>query len=351
MKPPGRRERFGKQFAANLALRIEQARVAVAEAQTGVIRRKLVSGRVVSGEGGPGADRAWRLALARSARDLLKLQLDVVALTLEQRSLAELLELPPERALIGIIEGPGQTMGLWVACPVVLAALIEVQTLGRVTNVPALHRKPTRTDAAMVAELVDVTLKTLEAGLAEDPDLVWAGGFRYASFLDDPRPLGLLLEDEPYRVLRTDVSLGAGAKAGVILLVLPAEGRGEHPVLPVAKPADTDPGPVFAVQLAERVTGADSQMEAVLARLTLPISVLMALQPGEVLPLPLAALDRITLEGIDGRRLSMGKLGQNRGMRAVRLTPEVALTAAARPGVVLAAPAPAHRVLRPTGTG
>ena len=282
----------------------------------------------------------------------MKLPLDVTSLSLERRSLAELLELPPERSLICVLEGPRQTMGLWVACPAVLAALIEVQTLGRVSGAPAVPRKPTRTDAAMVAGLVDSTLQMFETGLAEDPDLVWAGSFRYASFLDDPRPLGLLLEDEPYRVLRTQVSLAGGAKSGMILLALPAEGRGTASVSAATATATTEAelAPSFAELLADRLQGADSQMEAVLARLTLPISAMLALQPDEVLPLPLAALDRITLEGIDGRRLAMGKLGQNRGMRAVRLTPEVTEAAPARPGSVQAAPPPSQFALRPTGT-
>lgn len=327
----------------------EQARVAVAEA--GVIRRKLVAGRVDPGEGCPGADRAWRLALARSARDLLRLQLDIDSLALERRSLAELLELPPERALIGVLDGPQQAMGLWIADPAVLAALIEVQTLGKVSASAAAPRKTTRTDAAMVADFVDATLKALETSLAEDGDLVWAGGFRYASFLDDPRPLGLLLEDEAYLVLRAQIALAGGLKSGTLLLALPAEGRGQIPAALQAAVTDPAPGPSFAELLEDRVNGADSQMEAVLARLTLPISAMMALQPGEVLPLPLAAIDRITLEGVDGRRLAMGKLGQNRGMRAIRLTPEVALTATARPGTVLPATASGHQpMMRQTGT-
>jgi len=333
-----------------LGLAREKGEVAMAEARTGVIRRKLTAARVDAEEGGPGADRVWRLALARSARDLIKLPLEVVSLTLDRRSLAELLELPPERALIAVLEGPQQTMGLWVADPAVLAALIEMQTLGRVSRNPAAARKPTRTDAAMVADLVDGTLKCLENGLSADPDLVWAGGFRYASFLDDPRPLGLLLEDEPYRVLRAEVTLAGGAKSGSILLALPAEGRGKPPVMPPDPVALVDPGPIFAAAFADRVQGADSQLEAVLARLTLPIAVMMALQPGEVLPLPLSALDRITLEGIDGRRLAMGKLGQNRGMRAVRLMPEAGQAATPRPGTVIAGPDPGPPVLRHTGT-
>jgi len=313
-----------------------------------VIRKRLLAARAEQAEGTPGADRAWRLALARAARDQIKVPLDITALSIGRHSLAELLELPPERALIGVLEGPAQTMGLFVAAPAVLAGLIEVQTLGRVSPLPAMPRRPTRTDAAMVAEMIDVALKGLETGLAEEADLVWAGGFRYASFLEDARPLGLLLEDEPYRVLRTEVSLAGGAKSGTILLAFPAQGRGREPAPKPDAPALPDPGPPFAEALAERVSGADCALDAVLARLTLPISALMTLQPGEVLPLPMAALDRITLEGIDGRRLSMGKLGQNRGMRAVRLTPAVAQNGGAMPGLVLPAGEPV--LMRATGT-
>jgi len=60
-------------------------------------------------------------------------------------------------------------------------------------------------------------------------------------------------------------------------------------------------------------------------------------------PLPRAALDQIRLEGIGGRRLGAGKLGQNRGMRAVRLTAEAAAAVPlpAAGGVRAPAPAPA----------
>ena len=46
------------------------------------IRRKLASAKAEAQDGGPGADRSWRVALARAARDELKLPLDVRALAL-----------------------------------------------------------------------------------------------------------------------------------------------------------------------------------------------------------------------------------------------------------------------------
>jgi flagellar motor switch protein FliM len=284
-----------------------------------VIRRKILAARAEVVDGGPGADRGWRLALARAARDELKLALDFTSLAMERRSLAELLDLPPDRGLIVVLDGPAEGLGLLLISAPVLAAMIEVQTIGRVGSGPVAPRKPTRTDAAMMAGMIDAALAGLEQALAQEADLVWAGGFRYASFLEDPRPLGLLLEDTSYRVLNAEVSLGMGARTGAVILALPAEGRGVMP--PHRIPEAISSGPGFAESLALRVEAAESVLTAIVARLSLPLSRLMDLRVGEVMELPRAGIDRISFEGLDGRAVAEGRLGQNRGMRAIRLTP------------------------------
>lgn len=284
-----------------------------------IIRRKVAAVKAEMAEGGPGADRAWRLALARAARDGLRVALEVVSLTLDRRSLGEVMDLPPERSLIAVLEGPGEALGAIMLAPAVLTGLIEAQTIGRVKAGEVMPRKPTRTDAAMVAGVIDAALTALEVALAEEADLVWAGGFRYASFLDDPRPLGLILEDAPFKVLRAEISLAGGARQGEVLLVLPAEGRGTRPVERPGEMIEEDHGPAFTQGLAERVVGSVCRLDGVLARLTLPLSEVMGLVEGAVLVMPQAGLDRISLEGLDGRRVAEGRLGQNRGMRAIRL--------------------------------
>lgn len=284
-----------------------------------IIRRKVAAAKAELAVGGPGADRGWRLAMARAARDCLKLVLEVQSLTLDRRSLSELIDLPQDRALIAVLEGPGDGLGVIVLSPQVLTGFIEAQTTGKLKSTVVNPRRPTRTDAAMVVAVIDAALTGLEQALAEEADLVWAGGFRYASFLDDPRPLGLLLEDEPYKVLRAGVSLGGGARSGEIVLALPAAGRGLRPAGKPDAGAAPEQGHAFVQALTERVQGAQCRLDAVLARLTLPLADVLNLREGAVLTLPQAALDRISLEGLDGRRLADGRLGQNRGMRAIRL--------------------------------
>ncbi len=295
-----------------------------------VLRRKAAAGRLPE-VGAMTPAKALRLALARAGQAVPGLDLTVEKLDEARRSLAELLDLPPERALLAMIEGPGEGLGLVAISPGMLTALIEMMTTGRAGTGEPAARKATRTDAAMTAGMVDRILAGLETDLASSLDVIWAGGFRYASFLDDPRPLGLLLEDVPYRVFQADLSFARGQRRGEVLIALPAEGRGAPPKAVAKQAARAAP----AVRLADVVMTAPATLSAVLHRLTIPLSAVLGLRAGDLVPIPATALERIVLEGVDGRRLAEGKLGQNRGSRAVRLNPQ--------PGQAEAAAAPEAR--------
>ncbi len=286
------------------------------------IRRKLRAAHSDASAGAPGADRAWRLALARAARDAAKLPLDVTRLAITQSSLAEVLELPPDRGMIVVLAGPNEAMGLFLLSNAVLASLVEIQTIGQVVAQQPAARKPTRTDAAMSQPMIDDALIGLEAGLADQGDYAWASGFRFASFIEDPRPLGLLLEDVTYRVMTAQVSLAHGARSGEVFLVLPAGGVGvpDHKLPPpdaVVQPEE------FRLNLLAQIERADCTLQAVMARVTMPLSQLMQLTVNQHISLPMAAIDRISLEGMDGRHVATARLGQQNGMRALRVHDQV----------------------------
>ena len=296
-----------------------------------------------------GAVLAWPTALARAARDAAGLALAVTACRSAQASLAELLDMPADLSLIAMLPGPGEGLGVMILSPPVLAAAVEWQTLGRVLAAAPLPRKPTRTDAVLVQPLIDQALAGLGAAVDGTDDMVWAAGFRYASCLEDARALGLILEDAPYRVIRAEVSLAGDARAGSVLLALPAEGRGAAPP-PRPDMTEAAAALVFQAALGAQVNAAQVTLDAVVARVSLPLSQILALAPGEVLRLPGAAVDCIDIEVPGFRRAAGGRLGQARGMRAVRLlddAPPVERTAAdLAPGLATLTAA-----MRRTGTG
>lgn len=314
------------------------------------MKRKIGASRVAIVRA-KGAEAAWKLALARTLRASIGLDLTVTDLHQDRRSVAELLEMPPDQALIAMLAGPAEGLGMIALSPDIMAGLIEMQTMRRVIPNAAPPRKPTRTDAAMTCGLIDAALTDLDAGLEQDEDLVWAGGFRYASFLEDPRPLGLLLEDQPYRVLRADLSLEGGAKTGSILLALPADGRGPRPK-PVNPVEGAGAGLMFTAALSEQIRSAEAVLTAVLARVSLPLQMVLSLKPGDPVVLGTAVLDQIDLEGINGVRLAGGKLGQNRGMRAVRMmeTAAPAARVVVKPAAAASGDVHQPQSLRPTGS-
>lgn len=262
------------------------------------------------------AARAWTLAVARAGQDELGVSVELRAVTVERRMLAELAEMLPERALIAVLdEGTGDATGVAVLDASLMAGMVEALTTGAVAAAgEGGARRPTRTDAALLAPVLDRALAGFEAALAsaEGVDLP-PRGYRFATTADGARTLSLLLEDGPYRVLRADCLLAGEARRGALLLGLPDRRAAAVPAAPVVE----DDG--FTAELARQVESAQVRLDAVLWRLTLPLGETMALQAGMELALPRADIRRVGLEGMDGRRLAEGRLGRQGGLRAIRL--------------------------------
>lgn len=283
-----------------------------------VIRRKLQ--QAVADEDHPqlagiGAERAWKLAFARHARDVFGLQCDFATHSLRGATLPELLDIVPEQALLLVLEGPAETLGLCVLSAPLMSGLAEVMTMGRLAHREAALRRPTRIDAAMLAPFVDEVLEQLEHLLAQDDALVWAGGFRFSSFVDEPRPLGLILEDVGYNLLQATLVVEGGARQGELLLLLPSAGKGARP----KREQDALGDMAFTLALGQQVEHCPVELDAVLSRLRLPLAEVGAWKLGDWLHLPLADLGAVELCPQNAGPILTAHLGQHRGMRALRV--------------------------------
>lgn len=297
-----------------------------------ILKRKLSAAQPAAAAVETGA-KAWKTAFARAARDRVGLDLSVASVSDDRRSLSEVLDLLPEQSLLVVLEGPEQSLGLIVLSPVLLASVIEVQTIGRLSPSAPLARRPTRTDAAMAAPMIDAALAGLELALMASTDLVWTAGYRYASFLDEPRPLALLLEDLPYRVLSCQLELEHGTRQGQALLALPAEGRGPRPL---ARVDHTQSPQVVEWKnaLESAVTAAEITLDAVIGRLSMSLGQAKSMQPGMVFSLKDSHTDDIALIGPDRQKIAVARLGQHRGLRAVKIEPTAAPTSPPILGVI-----------------
>lgn len=299
--------------------------------EAGTIARKAAAGRARRPEPVPiTPERALTLALARVADRQMDLPLRVGQLDARPLSLAEIPETLMEQPLIAMLEGPGEGLGVIALCPTLVASLIEVQTVGRLSHRPVQPRRPTRTDAAMAALFLDAVLEAFETLLLDLPGQGWAVGYRYASYLDDPRPLGLMLEDCAYRGFSLEISLGAdGQRSGRMLVALPAVAQPEletpeaplSPARQAAAAQSAQEAQLWTQQLEQTVMASELRLTAVLDRLYLPLSEMMNWRPGDLVELHEDVLAAIALEaaGGAGQAVLHGRLGQNRGARALRL--------------------------------
>ncbi|SFX02473.1 flagellar motor switch protein FliM [Paracoccus pantotrophus] len=298
-----------------------------------VLRRLIAERDRARAAAGPSArqvaefrlERAAATALARAAEKQLRLPVFVEKVERSGMVPAELPELLPERALLAVIGGRRDALGVVAVCPDLLAALIEMQAIGRVTSRPAPPRKPTRTDAAISADFVNALLAELGRECAAQPGCPDFGAFRYATYLDDPRPLLLMLEEGEMARLDFRFRLGSGGQRdGRLMIALPVEpgtladppspGAGNRAQLPV--PAGTPPAPAT---LAGPVQQAPVRLAGILCRRRLSLHQLRSLTPGSLLPLPQNVLDEARVETARGQLLARGRLGEKDGFHAVRL--------------------------------
>ena len=79
-------------------------------------------------------EKAWTLALARAARDEMAASLQLSDLKVARRTLAEVVEMLPDMALIAALdEGTGEATGCMVLDAAVMAGMVEALTTGAVT--------------------------------------------------------------------------------------------------------------------------------------------------------------------------------------------------------------------------
>lgn len=267
-------------------------------------------------------------AFVRTADKSISLHASAVSSNSTQASLAELLDMMPEKGMLAVLDGPKETPGVMIIDPELLSGLVEHQTIGDVNAVAATPRRATRTDASLVAPFIDMLLGLLAEDMAETEHRPWTDGYKYSASLPDARPFALLLEDETYNLLEITVSIGEVERECKLTLALLAKGRGAAPVVSKKKSSFSD-GPQFtsaedpvkwgeAFELA--VQDSTVALNGVLHRLPMTISNIDSLKVGDIVPVPLNSVTEVRIEGRNGILIGEGRLGQSMKKRAIRIS-------------------------------
>ncbi len=240
------------------------------------------------------------LALSEARSSLRRGELAEVLDLIDPEGMALLLPLGDARAGVLALDRPGAL------------ALVEVVTLGAPgRRAPAL-RPPTPVDAALIAPLLSAFVGPLFPEHRIGP----------LRLIEDQRLLNVALDDGAYQIFRLQGSILREGRARDLSVVLawpcePAQAAGPNPAHATPDAAMTD---AWGTRLSEAVMAAPCELRAVLAVVRKPLSEVLAIGVGTRIELPLSLLEDVRIEALDGRACGAGRLGQSRGMRALRLT-------------------------------
>lgn len=281
------------------------------EKRNDVLRRKARAGRDEHRARVMSRVKALRRALSRSADVLWDLTLGVPESEEIRIPHADLESRFAAGGLFLLLEGDdGQRGAAWLDLQLV-AALIEMQTTGRVGPREAAARPLTRTDAAIAAPLVDSMLWRFAEQVTDRGEA--PPRYRFGALIEDARTLGLSMEAAEFDLFAFTLDIADGAKAGAISVLLPVDPEEAAPE-PDGTPRDGE-----AFGLAECVLEAPARLDAVIARMTLPLQRVCRLRPGDQLPIVPDREMETRLEAAQKHLVARARLGRLNGMRAVRL--------------------------------
>ena len=256
------------------------------------------------------------MSLARAADQAFKLALRVGGIRQSRLDLADVVEqLEEEWALFPLLHDDG-SVGVMCVDPSSNIAFVEQQTMGRVAASGDDARKLTRTDKALALPFLERFLRLFDEALDGAPTAYWTRGYRAEDAVETRHLMVLLLDASEYRGFEMKSDVEPVGRTGTIRFFLPIK----EPVRAAprqgkkAKQNEQNEKP----KLRNAALAAMVEMDAVMCKVTMPLSELSALQPGQLLNLPQNASRQAKLQDKKGQTSLPVQLGQLHGMRAVR---------------------------------
>ena len=253
-----------------------------------------------------------RRALETAAETRLGLSVEVRGVHQSLRPLEEVRGLLADRGFLALLEGrPSGGFGIDMA---LLSGIVEHQTIGSILSRTDASRVPTRVDAALFAPLLDECLARLTRSREADGSGPWGRGYAFGAMVPTARALALALNEGLYHVFEVTLALMEGQREGRMVVAFPDR---VDSVEPEPKKAREPLPPEESLRAG--VMAAHATLDAVLARVKMPLAQFQGLSVGETIPLPPGVLKDARLEiGAEAGGLPV-TLGKFNGFRAVRL--------------------------------
>lgn len=283
------------------------------------LRRMTRGGRPEPEFGEISPSKALRLALAKAGQETLNQVVDGSGIEERRAPLPHLGEMCQDGGLTILLHGPEDAKGLISLDRACVSAITEGLTMGTISKSPPADRTPTAVDSLLCQRFITLMLTMLAARLLGHPAAEWATGFTPEEQISDLRRLPLLMDDEMYRIVTVSIDFAGGTKIGQMSLIVPWDGRHTTSPKPKAVERTADQDQEWRAELEKAVMPAEVVLEAVLYHFKVPLSQMKTWEVGTVIPIPRRSVAEVSLRDGNGEKVSVVRLGQSQGFRAVRL--------------------------------
>ncbi len=289
-----------------------------AEQTTTLVQRTARTAREAQAARTMSLARALRLTAAKQAERLMALPLSALSVTRQTIGADDVSKRIDATALTLLMDGAGDQVAAAVLDPVLVAGLIQQQTMGRVLPPPegGETRRHTATDAALCAPFIE-SLLSRAALLPDTPEeCALLQGFRFGVWAQEPRQAQLALDASDYALIEMTLDMAAGTRAGKLVLLLPEPKRSAAPIdeaqgsAAVAMPS---------ANLAENVMGLTADLVIALTRMKMPLQQVTKFKVGDMIDLNLSSMAQALIIDGNGHAIARGTLGQIDGLRAVQV--------------------------------
>lgn len=278
-----------------------------------VLRRKVEAARDDQFARAMSMRKALRLTIPKVADELFGLSLGVIGVTQKQLPQAQVLSVFSNETLLLLLDGPQGAVAAAALDADLVGAAIQQQTTSKVIPSRPEPRTMTRTDAAMVAPLLDAVLQRSAELLETDAERCVFEGFRFGANVEDVRTLGLTLEAQDYHVFRVSTDIAGGIRQAEMVFCMPV------PVVRQDLMSDASDHPDVHPTLSQLVMSSATELTAVLCKLRMPLSQAQTFRVGDIIPVARSSLGETGLHAQTGRRICRARLGQSDGYRALKL--------------------------------
>lgn len=287
--------------------------------QSALLRRKMeTAAPAKSGGSAPlSPETAGLRAMARAGFIAAGLKIaDPSVETVELDGIAALADLMGEAVLLIPCTAPDGAEGFVALSHGGMTGLVEKTTTGRIAPTAPDPRSASSIDHLLCRGFVERFFEAWSELLSGTAHEAWVGGYAPSEMMIQPDVMSVSAPDVAYKAFVVQASFD-GARDATIWVALPRTrprpqqhvepGEGERSVGEWAK------------DWREAVLESPAELDAVLCKLELSLDEVRRWAPGDRVSVPLSALSTVSLGRRNGPAVATARLGQARGVRALRL--------------------------------